>query len=118
MDFVQHASEYTLFSTGVGEAEGEGDCFASCSLFRYNLHRESRHSFRGFDILETLAISLFCLVRMGVRDLLEAQPTPALVRWQSWTTCSCARERNRRPALKSSTSRRQQTLGLCPVSPP
>lgn len=33
MDFVQHASEYTLFSTGVGEAEGEGDCFASCSLF-------------------------------------------------------------------------------------
>ena len=63
MDFVQHASEYTLFSTGVGEAEGEGDCFASCSLFRYNLHRDSRHSFRGFDILETLAISLFCLVR-------------------------------------------------------
>ena len=23
MDFVQHASEYTLFSTGVGEAEGD-----------------------------------------------------------------------------------------------
>ena len=59
INFAQHVSEYTLLSTDAGEAEGDGDCFASCSTFFDTVFTGTLDiAFEVFDILGTLAISL------------------------------------------------------------